>query len=285
MTLLPVGFSQNCHKRSKTTVQFHADALVCGDRALKVPAYVDLSRHVHHLQEEKRRLQKEYTRMICDLMHSRPISKQSFDNVVSEMRQIDASIDDILQQYSMMPPGKSYLEEKLNKFHGQLSALSKEAHDIKRIAGIHSNLLNDLKQSHTHADTQPSSYVVQEGEYVPTTTPQAATPLKKKTAKNQQQRQHTKDDQEVHSPPQTRLTPQDHKDINSKVEQLLKSIFNFKDTTECASKSRSAPYYKTKEEIIKSIEEHEGLKKLMPANYKSLTKDKLCEAIFQARHR
>lgn len=73
--------------------------------------------------------------------------------------------------------------------------------------------------------------------------------------------------------------------IADNIEQLLKEKFKFTNTQECASKERSKEYFSTREYIIQKIDEDERLKKLMPKNYKSLTKEKLCEHFYTHRRK
>lgn len=68
--------------------------------------------------------------------------------------------------------------------------------------------------------------------------------------------------------------------IKENVKELIKHTFAFKTKEECTSSKRSQPYYENKDSIVEKISKNENLKKLMPSNYKSLPKEKICEELF-----
>ncbi len=65
--------------------------------------------------------------------------------------------------------------------------------------------------------------------------------------------------------------------------QINKDIlkkFKFKTVEECQSSKRSQPYYMSKENILKTIDENPDIKSLMPSKYKTMKKEDLCDNIF-----
>lgn len=76
------------------------------------------------------------------------------------------------------------------------------------------------------------------------------------------------------------LTESDKKIIKKNIKELIKEKFKAKTLEECASQKRSQPYYMKKEDILKTIEENPDIKQVLPANYKSLSKENLCEHLF-----
>lgn len=288
MTILPSGFTQSCQKRSKTTILFKGDTVVCGDNAMRIPSYSDLSHYIAQLLAQKRLLQREYARMTCSLVQARPVSRQQFDGVVNDIRKIDTEIDEFLQQYSLIPPSSTIYEQLRSSTRNDL--VQSEG-NIKQTANIHSDFLAKLKQG-LHETSLLQSYVIQESEYVPTSLPdgvEVKRTKKTKTVRKERKEKPPPTSQDENTrrpevpPSRVKISPVDRDAINKNIEQLLKAVFKFKDTKECSSKARSAAYFQTKEQIIKSIEEHEALKKLMPSNYKSLNKEQLCEALFKAQ--
>lgn len=68
--------------------------------------------------------------------------------------------------------------------------------------------------------------------------------------------------------------------IKKNIKDLVKQKFKAKTLEECKTKQRSKEYFMKKEEILDIIEKNPEMKKLLPANYKSLDKDNLCRYIF-----
>ena len=61
-----------------------------------------------------------------------------------------------------------------------------------------------------------------------------------------------------------------------------KKLFPFTSSQECKSSTRSAKYYMSKDDIIKTIKANAPLKSRMPAKFEKLKKDELCDALDQA---
>ena len=76
------------------------------------------------------------------------------------------------------------------------------------------------------------------------------------------------------------LSPNTKMQIKNNIKDILKKVYRFKDKSECVSKQRSKPFYMSKDEILSHIATNEELQKLMPANFKKLTKEQLCEYFF-----
>lgn len=69
------------------------------------------------------------------------------------------------------------------------------------------------------------------------------------------------------------------------VDQLLKSFplnkFKFQTIDDCNSKSKSNPYYISKEDLVATIQNDNDLKRIFPKSYKKLKKEELCAILFQ----
>ncbi len=68
--------------------------------------------------------------------------------------------------------------------------------------------------------------------------------------------------------------------IKKNIKDLVKQKFKAKTLEQCKTKQRSKEYFMKKEEILDVIEKNPEMKKLLPANYKTLDKDNLCKYIF-----
>jgi hypothetical protein len=77
----------------------------------------------------------------------------------------------------------------------------------------------------------------------------------------------------------TKLSPKQKQQITNNIKNILIDKFKFKNKGECISKAKSKEYYMSKEELIKIIDDNPDIKLIMPSNYKSLTKEKICEIL------
>jgi hypothetical protein len=76
------------------------------------------------------------------------------------------------------------------------------------------------------------------------------------------------------------LSNSDVKIIKKNVKQLIKEKFKAQTLEECTSQKRSQPYYMKKEDILNMIESNPELKRILPANYKTLNKENLCKHLY-----
>jgi hypothetical protein len=76
-----------------------------------------------------------------------------------------------------------------------------------------------------------------------------------------------------------KLSPQQKEQIALNTKNMLLDKFKFQNKEECISKAKSKEYYMSKDELIKIIDDNPDIKLIMPSNYKSLTKEKICEIL------
>lgn len=75
-----------------------------------------------------------------------------------------------------------------------------------------------------------------------------------------------------------KLSPEKIDAIKKAAKNKVASVlWKFKTKDECASSSRKQPYYQSKAEIIQIISKQPQVMKMLPKNYKTLSKDELCK--------
>ena len=74
----------------------------------------------------------------------------------------------------------------------------------------------------------------------------------------------------------TRVTNSDSEEQHT-ITAMIKRFFPFTNNDECVSAKRSLPTYMSKQDIVKQINNNKSLKTLAPKNYRTLSKEKLCE--------
>jgi hypothetical protein len=74
-----------------------------------------------------------------------------------------------------------------------------------------------------------------------------------------------------------RLSPIQKDKIKNNIKDLIRQKFKFRNKEECLSKAKTKPWFMSKEDLIKVIEENPEIKITLPKNYKSLKKEEICK--------
>jgi len=89
----------------------------------------------------------------------------------------------------------------------------------------------------------------------------------------------------VNKPPKVRLEKEEVEKILELNKNVLKRVFKFSNLEECNTSKRSKPYYMSKADIVKTIDENPDIKALVPKKYKSMKKEELCQTLFTPPHK
>lgn len=71
----------------------------------------------------------------------------------------------------------------------------------------------------------------------------------------------------------------DIEEVKKRIKEVIKAKFKFQDKQQCLSRAKAN--FMSKEEIIKVIDSDNDLKTVMPSNYKNLSKNALCDYLFE----
>lgn len=230
-----------------------------------LPRYVNIKNKIAELRGKKRILSRQYFDTYNRLINGLDIDKKAFDKVVDDINDIEDEIEILIGLRTNRPTeDTTALKEELSRLDLQDEQILKKsvydskvgstlARNFKRKVSIH-NELKEITESryndfieYMRVDGYAKAYI--------------KSPAKPSSVK--------------------KLSVDQKVEIKYNIKDLLKNVYKFKDKTECLSKQRSKAFYMSKEDILQEIEKNENLKKLMPSNYKKLTKDKLCEFFFQ----
>jgi hypothetical protein len=194
-------------------------------------------------------------------------SGKEYEKVVGEIRAID---NDILKTIESLNINKSdytarvrgindsllkntaeikRLEDKQRKFH----VLEKDVKDIVKLKKQNKTLWDEKKTLFVHTFVEAAK---------PASAAKHASAAKLASPKTKKQA------------PEVQV-----EEIKARVKDLLKRTFQYRNKQECLSRTKSL--FMSKEQIIEAIEKQEDLKKLLPSNYKKLSKDALCEQLFE----
>lgn len=215
--------------------------------AARLSKYAHVPTRISQLRVAKSKLSKQYWAMYDDFVtYKKDIDKSIFNKIVQEIREIETEIDRLVE---ILRPTDHTID--IDNNHTQ------EAVTAKAFIAKRSEVKEDVSDWKSYwVPVEHDDKVETQVQVLKESTP----PKKKPRVKN-------------------KLSKETTQVITSNIKELL-SDFAFKTKTECVSKQRTKPYYASKEEILEKIESNPELKKLMPTNYKKLTKDKLCEVFF-----
>jgi hypothetical protein len=71
----------------------------------------------------------------------------------------------------------------------------------------------------------------------------------------------------------------DNQELKKRIKDTIKAKFKFEDKQQCLSRAKA--HFMSKDEIVKIIENDDYLKSIMPSNFKKLSKEVLCEHLFE----
>lgn len=230
-----------------------------------LPKYVKISDEMNELQAKRRILTRKYFDYYNSLLNSEQVDQIKFDELVMEIHDLEDAIENLTDNTKRRGEEQDMIanirDELYQLQQSDKDVLQKSKFDINQGKVIAKNfkkkvnLYNQLSNIHTNDIVKYIKYVKS------TKKPSEPTPV-------------------VLQPKPKVLTNKEVTDIKKNITELLKRIYMFKDKQECISKQRSKPFFTSKEEILKEIEKNDELKKLMPSNYKTFTKEKLCDFFF-----
>jgi hypothetical protein len=271
---------------------FSNDSILCKKTSVKMPEYVQISTIMDALKKEKASLHKRYTYLTCEMIslgyNKKPPSslKEEFDRIATRLISIEKEIESMLMSYTPTKTVSERVDDIITNAYDELDS-SVSGYRPVNVAQIHQKVQTDIKKLHNDMiDFPMDGMFMQKGVYTLNTLSKVANPVDTKVAAPAKTKATAK--AQVKAPAKAKpaalvppLTRKEEKLIQKNIQQLLKEKLAFTSISECTSKARSKPFFKSKDDIIKLIEADERLKKLMPSNYKSLSKEKLCDYIFQ----
>lgn len=264
-----------CNTGEATRIISSGGKLRCGRYEGSIPPYTHIPTYIRGLREKRRRLARECYDMQHSIMNGTSVGRREYDTKVAEIREVDEKIDELMaaRHNAVYFEERDAIKERIDAAKAREAAhvTKRSAHDpraAKEVARSFRDRLAATKDLEGLSGSPINEFIKSEFADIPLD-PLAKTPIDppaKKPARRKEK-------------PQP-LTKVQKEEIKENIKDLLKKVFRFKSKEECTSKQRSKEYYMNKEDILKEIEANENLKKLMPTNYKGLTKEKLCEYFF-----
>jgi hypothetical protein len=260
-------------------------------KTVTLPEFENIQDIMSRLKKEKSVLMKKLHIIYNKILHSKQedhfLYKEEYEsllerinNIEFEMKEIvlfldrQVKINDLEVQLSKLETEKLFYSQKVEILQNRLrnNKSSKDEEEYNKVRDIlkekkdEVNKVHSLLMQYNHNNyeviTKLPSFADNKEEIIK--------PNKKEPKPKQKK---------VKTPEKKKsLSPEQVKSILVNNKNQIMDKFRFKTKEECLS--RKAAVFMSKEEIIKVIEENESLKKAMPAKYKTLSKEKICEFLF-----
>lgn len=296
---------QKCHNVSSINMAFKDGHLLVNSTYIKPASYVsfrDLSLQYMNVKKDlMRKIFDIQALVISNIKPSKDIQHE-YETYVKELADIEDKLNELNINYASANRNERYyeilneiqqLKDKERRILDTESEYDKKV--SKKLANINSKLLSLNTELKHVSDASTQEYlkikdakIVKKVEKAPSPARASPSPPKAKgkaTTKGKPKTEvKTKTKKEKGPSPKTKLnlTKEEKNTIKTNVKDLIRSTFAFKNSEECLSKKRSQPYYETKDSIVEKISKSAELKKLMPGNYRSLTKEKICDKLFDS---
>lgn len=274
---------RSCHNGNTTRIVLRADSkhgtlMKCGRNTISLPVYKNIEHEISSLKRTRRELAKEYFTLHAAVLDERRIDSSLFDKLAKDIIAADKKIDDLLAAKYSKDDGEldalqQEHEEMLAKESELLQRKSPHSRTLGRTIARHFKRKIDLHDALEEQKRKGFNEFVREGH--------GSVVKEEEDEEDAKDKPVQKERKKVVQKRSKVLTEEQASNVKKTIKDLLKEVYKFKDSEECRSRQRSKAYYMTKEEILQEIEKNQDLKKLMPSNYKNLTKEKLCEHFYK----
>jgi hypothetical protein len=280
-----VDILKNCHNADTIRVVFDDGIMKQRSKTILPSRFVNIRKNIQDLKRKRTELYREYYDLyerLVNLNMSLTKSQQSeFNELAKRIGSLDEDLDNLRIAYDTRAKQGAPREaiSMLQRLGKESEGMYKNAnvYDLsvpKRLSDITHQCLklySEIKQ-HSH-DTDIDYNMEAPGRLLK----KGASPVKEDREENKSKKDTTKPRKKpIKKVANQRVTNSEKNAIKKNVKDLIKNTFTFKTKEECASQKRSQPFYESKDAIVEKISKNEELKKLMPSNYKSLSKEKIC---------
>lgn len=295
-------------ENSDGNIKYKKDIIIVDNSIIKPPIFKNVFEDINECIIEKKKIMIQYHNIYNKILFSdNPIKfKVQYDEIVLNINKLESRIDKLHLYYATINKNKYndligkykeaydnilneqkviYSDEKLKS--GTVSSMKQvidKAVTIKLVElykknNKYSNDISINKKINYNIDY----YIVMLPEFDIDSSSSYISPKKikekviKKSIKNKDK------DKEIKKPIKIspkKISPEKANVIKENIKELIANKFKFKNKLECLSQKRSQPYFMSKENIIKEIDNTKEIKAIMPLKYKTLPKEKICDHLF-----
>ncbi len=289
-------------------IVFKKNGVIINGKTVIPPKIVYVNERLAELKARKHKLLLENYDLYNDIImipleKIKNSTKEKYEKLLEDINMIDIEIDN-LHNYTGLLHNRSRIElDRLTDIYNnsvkEQKLLIDNGNDIDRYLKLHAKIqktkdtINDEKSKrimdfYIEKLPQLSNVVLKEIDKIPESKPESKEkdPSKKEKTKvekvkvEKSKAEKTKTDK-TKTEKTKKITPKQLETIKSNIKELLGSKYlKAKSKDECVSQKRSQPYYMSLKAILEEIEKQPELKAVLPKNYKTLSKEKLCEYLY-----
>lgn len=258
------------------------------NRKLKPPVLKNVFEYIDELVKQKGQLMMKYHELYVKLIHADnpKVFKAQYENLLNDLNVVDINIERVHRYYELV---NKKFTDKIANLHAKQSMLlqqheviSQKAAEKQYVSKNVKELVEIYKKQHSYAEkikelesgTVCIDFFIERLPVIDVKTSNVKLPKKEKVVPQQKEKPSKK--QVV----VTKVTPKQINAIKDNIKELITQKFKFKNKEECTTRKTSQPYYMSKDNIVEEIEKTPEIKKLMPAKYKTLPKEKICDYLF-----
>ncbi len=285
-------------------IVFKKNGVIINGKTVIPPKIVYVNERLAELKARKQKLLLENYDLYNDIImipleKIKNTTKEKYEKLLEDINMIDIEIDN-LHNYTGLLHNRSRIElDRLTDIYNnsvrEQKLLIDNGNDIDRYLKLHAKIqktketINDEKSKRTidfYIEKLPqlSNVVLKEIDKIPESKENESKekePSKKEKTKVEKVKVEKSKTEKTKTEKTKKITPKQLETIKSNIKELLGSKYlKAKSKDECVSQKRSQPYYMSLKAILEEIEKQPELKAVLPKNYKTLSKEKLCEYLY-----
>lgn len=285
---------QNTLKSLDGTVVIKSNGLTnINGRKVKIPLTVNVLDQVDNLKLLKSKRMIEYHDMYSRLIMSDKITKQEefrYNELVNMITNIDKEIEKLYVYLEKVNQPNEDNRQRLQSRYSQLlqQAANLSPSDAKstseNLSIFNKSMkiqqeLYDMKQSF---DNRRIQFYVEE-------TPNSSTIdvtevlVEPSFSEKKEEKKKTNVKKDKSKKVLKKVSPKQLENIKENIKKIMASNYlKPKNKDECVSQKRSQPYFMSLKSLLEEIDKHPELKAILPSNWKTLSKEKLCGILYEA---
>lgn len=229
------------------------------NKKLKPPVIKNIFVEIEELKNRRRELLLNYKDIYDQILYTKEY-KNEYNKIITEILDIDARIETLIQYFNLV----NQIENKDEKLKKEIKQLRNQL--IESITNkVLKKYLVKIDEYYKLIDKTVDTidfYIVEKSILMDMDKKEPVIVEDKK----QKNKLPIRKDQDIL--------------IKTNIKLLLAEKFKFKTKEECSTSKRSAQFYMTKDEIVKTIESTPELIDHMPKKYKSMKKEEICDHLF-----
>ena len=267
---------------------------------LTKPKYKNIFNEIEALKKEKSELIIEYNNLQYNIIHNlhKEADYKKYQEIINKLKDLDNKVKDYLEYYIKI--NQSNKNDRIDNFKNRDDIKKKKIELFDNIIKepdsiLHKKYIMDYFEFVNQYYDTYNKYK-KDIDFIITDLPKIEEKniIKKSEAKKEIKKKPKlkKTDEEIEKEKKSKLkkkiqeklqnTPTAKLDkMEDSIKDQLNKLFKFSNEAECASRAHSAKFFMKKGDILQIIKKSEEIKKRLPDNYESLSKQDICKELYK----